>query len=593
MRHVSMDEFAVATPLADHAPLLASDIPGGLQPRTLASLLTPTLLLASCGPGDPSAVGNPSADAASQRASVSGDATPTPTLGPLTRAQASRLLGQATMGASPADIISVQSLGMAKWVDQQIAMPRVISLWDWLVSKGYLDGPLASSGDLMDVALWHEAITADDQLRQRVGHSLLDIFVVSAENIQTTRGFNMAAYIDLLMDGAFGSFRQLLGNITANVSMASFMSFLNSDRADPSSGTHPDENFAREVMQLFTIGLYKLNPDGSRQLQSGVPIETYTQADISGLARVFTGWTWPQGDLSNPATYRLPVIQHNYASYETGAKTFLGTTIAAGTDAITCRDLALDTLCAHPNVGPFIGRQLIQRLVTSNPSPAYIGRVSAVFARDSKGVRGNLGAVIRAILLDPEARAGDAPSASGSSVSWGRLRTPTQRITNWARAFSATSPSDTWPIGNVSTPWVLLGQSPGHAPSVFNFFRPGYAPPGSPIATQGLVAPEMQITTEPTLFSYLNYIPRMISGNLWANDIRGDYSAMLALRGNAAAIINEINVTLAAGQLSLTTTAKLTAAISTISTATADGLKTQLYAAITLVMSCPEYLVQK
>ena len=593
MRHVSMDEFAVATPLADHAPLLASDIPGGLQPRTLASLLTPTLLLASCGPGDPSAVGNPSADAASQRASVSGDATPTPTLGPLTRAQASRLLGQATMGASPADIISVQSLGMAKWVDQQIAMPRVISLWDWLVSKGYLDGPLASSGDLMDVALWHEAITADDQLRQRVGHSLLDIFVVSAENIQTTRGFNMAAYIDLLMDGAFGSFRQLLGNITANVSMASWLSFLNSDRADPSSGTHPDENFAREVMQLFTIGLYKLNPDGSRQLQSGVPIETYTQADISGLARVFTGWTWPQGDLSNPATYRLPVIQHNYASYETGAKTFLGTTIAAGTDAITCRDLALDTLCAHPNVGPFIGRQLIQRLVTSNPSPAYIGRVSAVFARDSKGVRGNLGAVIRAILLDPEARAGDTPSASRSSVSWGRLRTPTQRITNWARAFSATSPSDTWPIGNVSTPWVLLGQSPGHAPSVFNFFRPGYAPPGSPIATQGLVAPEMQITTEPTLFSYLNYLPRMISGNLYANDIRGDYSAMLALRGNAAAIINEINVTLAAGQLSLTTTAKLTAAINTISTATADGLKAQLYAAITLVMSCPEYLVQK
>ena len=593
MRHVSMDEFAVATPLADHAPLLASDIPGGLQPRTLASLLTPTLLLASCGPGDPSAVGNPSADAASQRASVSGDATPTPTLGPLTRAQASRLLGQATMGASPADIVSVQSLGMAKWVDQQIAMPRVISLWDWLVSKGYLDGPLASSGNLMDVALWHEAITANDQLRQRVGHSLLDIFVVSAENIQTTRGFNMAAYIDLLMDGAFGSFRQLLGNIAANVSMANFLSFLNSDRADPSTGTHPDENFAREVMQLFTIGLYKLNPDGSRQLQSGVPIETYTQADISGLARVFTGWTWPQGDLSNPATYRLPVIQHNYASYETGAKTFLGTTIAAGTDAITCRDLALDTLCAHPNVGPFIGRQLIQRLVTSNPSPAYIGRVSAIFANDGKGVRGNLGAVIRAILLDPEARAGDAPSASGSSVSWGRLRTPTQRITNWARAFSATSPSDTWPIGNVSTPWVLLGQSPGHAPSVFNFFRPGYAPPGSPIATQGLVAPEMQITTEPTLFSYLNYIPRMISGNLWANDIRGDYSAMLALRGNAAAIINEINVTLAAGQLSLTTTAKLTAAINTISTATADGLKAQLYAAITLVMSCPEYLVQK
>ena len=510
------------------------------------------------------------------------------------RIQAGRLLGQATMGASPADILAVQTLGAAGWVDQQIAMPRASSLWDWLVAEGYHDGPMAGDNNLMDIALWHAAINADDQLRQRVGHSLLDILVVSEEGLAGfCHGFGMAAYIDLIMDGAFGSFRQLLGNIAANVSMASWLSFLDSDRADPGSGTHPDENFAREVMQLFSIGLYRLNPDGSHQLRNGAPVETYTQDDISGLARVFTGWTLPQGDPTKPDLYRLPVAQHNYASYETGAKTFLGVTIAADTDAFACRDLAIDAICAHPNVGPFIGRQLIQRLVTSNPSPAYIGRVSAVFASDSKGYRGNLGAVVRAILLDPEARAGDTPSANIPGASWGRLRTPTQRITNWARAFSATSPSNTWPIGNVSTPWVLLGQSPGHASSVFNFFRPGYTPPGSALATLGLVAPEMQITTEPALFSYLNYMPRLVSGNLWADDIRGDYSALLALQGNAAAIIDELNVTLAAGQLSLTTTAKLTAAIGTISTATADGLKAQIYAAVTLVLSCPEYLVQK
>ncbi|MDP9097142.1 MAG: DUF1800 domain-containing protein, partial [Pseudomonadota bacterium] len=470
---------------------------------------------------------------------------------PLTPYGAARLLGQASMGASAADIASVQSMGITGWVDHQIAMPREISLWDWLTLKGYKNGPRSNDNGLMDMAVWRQAIVSNDQLRQRVGHALLDIFVVSAEGIAGyAHGFGMAAYIDLLMDGAFGSFRTLLGNVSSNACMASYLTFINSYKADPVLGTHPDENFAREVMQLFTIGLYQLNPDGTRKLAAGQPIETYTLDDISGLARVFTGFNWPAGDLTTPDPYRLPVSL-DPSQHEMGPKSFLGTTIPAGTDGFTSRDKALDTLFMHANVGPFIGKQLIQRLVTSNPSPAYVGRVAAAFANDGKGVRGNLGAVVRQILLDPEARAGDAAAGTGNAADpvWGRLRTPAQRITNWARAFNATSPSDQWAIGDLSTPWKLLGESPGHASSVFNFFRPGYAPPGSVFPTRGLVAPELQATTEPTLLSYVNYVQSLVAGNVWALDVKADYSSLSLLKGNVVALLNELNALLAAGQL--------------------------------------------
>jgi len=558
------------------APVPASRVQVGIA--AAATLAVPGLLNAAAGPGS-SANGAPP--------------IVVPGAGGLSRTAAARLLGQASMGAAPGDIAAVQALGLAGWIDNQLATPREISLWDWLVSKGYHDSSQRNEAGLMDTAVWRQAIVGADQLRQRVGHALLDIFVVGADNLAGfAHGFGMAAYIDVLMDGAFGTFRNLLGNIAANVSMASFLSFLNSYKADPSTGTHPDENFAREVMQLFTIGLYQLNPDGTHQLSGGAPIESYSQDDISGLARVFTGWTWPQGDLSQPDAYRLPVAL-DAKQHENGAKSFLGTTIPAGTDGFASRSLALDALCAHANVGPFIGRQLIQRLVTSNPSPGYVARVSAAFADDGSGVRGNLGAVVRAILLDPEARAGDADAGGGSKPAWGRLRTPAQRVTNWARAFAASSPSDTWPIGDLSTPWCLLGQSPGHSPSVFNFFRPGYTPPGSPFAAQALVAPELQITTEPSLIAYVNYMQALIAGSVWANDLTADYRALQALAGDAAALIAELNVILAAGQLGPPTIAALAAAAASIDTSSAEGTLARIYGAVLLVMSAPEYLVQK
>ena len=589
MRHVSMDEFAVATPLADHAPLLASDIPGGLQPRTLASLLTPTLLLASCGPGDPSAVGNPSADAASQRASVSGDATPTPTLGPLTRAQASRLLGQASMGATAADIARVQTLGLAGWIDEQQAMPREIGHWDWLVAQGYHDGPRADDVALMDMTLWRQAITAKDQLRQRTGMALLDIFAVGIDGLAGfERGFTMAAYMDLLMDSAFGNFRALLEKIASSAAIAIWLTFAYSTKADPNTGALPDENFAREVMQLFTIGLYQLNLDGTPKLVNGKPVEAYTQTDITELAKVFTGWRFADGDLHTADPFRLPLILHTYEN-ETGSKNFLGTTIPAGVAGFAARTTALDTLFAHPNVAPFISRQLIQRLLTSNPSAAYIGRVAAVFVNNGSGIRGDLKAVVRTILLDPEA----CSDAGLTSPTFGKLRAPVQRLTGWARACNATSPSGQWAIGDTSSSATRLAQSPGRSPSVFNFFRPGYTPPGSALATLGLVAPELQLANEASVVAYANYMELLIGSAVYGCDVSADNASLLPLAADSAGLVDELNMQLAAGQLGSATIAAIRGAVDSIGLAAPDDNLTRVRAAVLLVMTSPDYLVQK
>jgi uncharacterized protein (DUF1800 family) len=587
--HVLMDEFADATPLDDLAPLLAGDIPSALQPRTLASLLTPALLLASCGPGDPSAGGNPSADAASQRASVSGDATPTPALGPLTRIQASRLLGQASMGATAPDIARVQTLGLAGWIDEQQAMPREVGHWDWLVAQGYHDGPRADDVALMDMTLWRQAITAKDQLRQRIGMALLDIFAVGIDGLAGfDRGFTMAAYMDLLMDTAFGNFRALLEKIASSAAIAIWLTFAYSTKADPNTGTLPDENFAREVMQLFTIGLYQLNLDGTPKLVNGKPVESYTQTDITELAKVFTGWRFADGDLHTADPLRLPLILHSYEN-ETGSKNFLGTTIPAGVAGFAARTTALDTLFAHPNVAPFISRQLIQRLVTSNPSPAYIGRVAAIFVNSGSDVRGDLKAVVRTILLDPEAR----NDAGLTSNTFGKLRAPVQRLTGWARACNATSPSGQWAIGDTSSSATRLAQSPGRSPSVFNFFRPGYTPPGSALATLGLVAPELQLANEASVVAYVNYMELLIGSAVYGCDVSADYASLLPLAADSAGLVDELNMQLAAGQLGNAAIAAIRGAVDSISLATPDGNLTRVRAAVLLVMTSPDYLVQK
>jgi uncharacterized protein (DUF1800 family) len=276
----------------------------------------------------------------------------------------------------------------------------------------------------------------------------------------------------------------------------------------------------------------------------------------------------------------------NPGGNETGAKTFLGTTIPAGTSGLESINQALNTVFNQPNVAPFISRQLIQRLVTSNPPPGYVQRVAQVFDNNGSGVRGDLKAVVRAILLDPEARL--APIAAAPS--FGRLRDPVRRLTGWARAFNATSPSNTWPIGDTSSNSTRLGQSPGRSPSVFNFFRPGYTPAGSPIALQGLVAPEFQITNEPSVIAYVNFMATLVSTGL--GDFRADYSQVLPLAGDSIALVDEVDLLLGAS-LSPQTKATIRGAVDAISPTAAIGPQTRVHTAVLLTLAAPEYLVQK
>jgi uncharacterized protein (DUF1800 family) len=505
--------------------------------------------------------------------------------------QAARFLAQASMGATREHIARVQALGYAGWLDEQMALPLQPTRWDWLVSKGYTDPSYRNSQAGFDPVAWRKLISGPDTLRQRYTLALSEIIVVSIEGLVNGggwKGFSAAAWLDMLEAAAFGHLRTLLQRVSTSSTMGAYLTFRGNAKANPTTDALPDENYARELMQLFTIGLVKLNPDGTPVLVNGVAQETYAQADISGLARVFTGWdlNLDANKTDTPDFHRRPMAQVA-SRYETGAKTFLGLTIAAGTDATTALGQALDHLYAHANVAPFWSRQLIQRLVTSNPSPAYVQRVATVFANDGTGQRGNLGAVLKAILLDPEARSDTALQSSTA----GKLREPMLRFTAWARACNATSPSDAWALGDTSDPATRLGQSPLRSPTVFNFFRPGYVPPSSGIANAQLVAPEFQITNESSVAGYVNYLQRAVAGSL--GDLTPDHSAWLALADDATALVAELNTVLAAGQLSTATSSALATAVGTMASGTASARTARVQAALVLVLAAPEFLVLK
>ena len=520
-----------------------------------------------------------------------GDSTPPPPPPPasISAAQASRFLAQASIGATRSEIARVQSLGYAAWLAEQFALPQQGTRWDWLVSKGF-DAATNKNGEAgFDASAWRKLIASPDTLRQRVTLALSEVVVTAIDGLVGGGGwkaFSAAAWLDMLEANAFGNYRTLLQDVSRSPAMGLFLTFRGNVKADPSKGTLPDENYAREVMQLFTIGLQKLKPDGSLLLAGGQPQDTYGQDDIGGLARVFTGWDFDLagGTAATPDYQRRPMIQVP-SRHESGAKSFLGTTIAAGTDGATSLSLALDALFAHPNIAPFISRQLIQRLVTSNPSPAYTARVAAVFANDGTGSKGNLRAVLEAILLDDEAR--NVATAPGG----GKLREPMLRFLAWARAFNASSASDAWAIGNTTDPGTRLGQSPLRSPSVFNFFRPGYVPPNSAIGSAGLVAPEFQITNESSVIGYVNYLQRAVSTGI--GDLAADYTSLLALADNAQALLNESNLVLAAGQIGVANNATMKTALDSMASGTDAARRTRVQAALVLVLAAPEFLVLK
>ncbi len=533
--------------------------------------------------------------------------------GPPTAAQATRFLSQASFGATDASISQVRAAGYAEWIDQQLAMPvsatHLAFVDARLADRRLTDPNAALSSTEFFQSFWAQTATGPDQLRQRMKLALSEIFVISlADPSIDVRG--AASYYDMLGANAFGNFRTLLEQVSLHPQMGIYLTWLGNQREDAASGRNPDENYAREVMQLMTIGVAELNPDGTLDVNSaGQAVATYDEADIRGLARVFTGYSWYAATPTNntfagrgrTSEAQVRAMIPYPAFHSTGAKAFLTANIPASSTSDPAGDLriALDALANHPNVAPFISKQIIQRLVTSNPSPAYVARISAVFANNGRGVRGDLAAVVRAILLDTEARNPDP------GINYGKLREPVARLSGWMRAFGATSQSGFWLVGTTSGN-SSLNQSALNAPSVFNFWRPGYSPPNTRVGMAGLVAPEFQAVDEVSVAGYLNTMQGVIDAGIGATprggtgrDVRSAYAAEIALAREPDALVDRLNLLLMHGEMSSALRARVLEAVNgvsigstnpaTVSTALANRVKLAIY----MTMASPEYLVQR
>ena len=525
-----------------------------------------------------------------------------PTVAP-TRNEAARFLTQASFGPAPADVDRVVAQGYSAWLDEQfnsqasLHLPAVPPFGDTITPQFVGQFPLLSS-------FWTKAATAPDQLRQRAMYSLSQLFVISMiDNNVMSYPQGIATYMDLLGRNAFGNYRQLLEDVTLSPMMGLYLSHLGNQKEDPASGRVPDENYAREVMQLFTIGLVELNVDGTVKLDSRrEPIETYSNDDVIGLARVLTGWSWSspiKDDASFQANRGLLVTDDRALKpmelypqfHSTSVKTFLGKTIPAGTGGQESLKQALDHLFNHPNVGPFIGKQLIQRSVTSNPSPAYVARVTAAFNDNGQGVRGDMRAVWRAILLDPEAR----DAAKLNDPQFGKLREPVLRLSAWIRAFNIRSTSGNYNVFFTDDPSSGIGQAPFRSPSVFNFYRPGYVPPNTDAATAGLVVPEMQITSETSASSYINFVEGMaiLGGAGFLNDLTADYQAERAIADDVDALVNRMDERLTYGTMSANTRALTREAIASVPLSTFDARGNRVRLALLFTMASPDFIVQR
>ena len=535
-------------------------------------------------------------------------------LTPLTDEDAARFLLQAQFSASDADIAAVRSSGFAPWLEAQLARTNGLTGWDWLESQGY--GDVLSTNNYYDNSypadymIWNQLMTSPDTLRKRVVLALSEYFVVSLTGLDFAwRSHAMANYWDTLAANAFGNYRDLLEAVTLNVAMGYYLNTKGNKKED-SSGRQPDENYAREVMQLFTIGLVQLNLDGTPKLDAtGKKIDTYTPSDVSNLARVFTGFDVDQSQnvntvipqtgggnrtVGNTAFARLRMVQ-TAANHSNLAATFLGTTVVANTAGSAALKTALDTLFNHPNAAPFFCKQMIQRLVTSNPSPAYVQRVATVFSNNGAGQRGDLARVFAAILQDDEARG----PAGLVAPEFGKLREPILRFVQWGRTFGVASVSGAWKIGDLSNAGTQLGQSPLRSPSVFNFFRPGYVPPSTALSA-GAVAPEFQLVTESSVGGYLNYMMGVISNGLNSNDISAAYTGELGVVDDPVALVRRVNLLLCAGQLSAANQTLIATALAATRVDTGGSAngnltlrKNRVYAAVLMVMASAEYLIQK
>lgn len=467
-----------------------------------------------------------------------------------TQQEAARLLTQASYGPTSAEIDRTAGLGVEGWLNDQFQQSATLH-------RPQLDGPGGIYSTLGEVAQdqrqeiwWRAAVTAPDQLRQRVAFALSEIMVVSDNNSQLyDQPLILAEYYDVLVRNAFGNYRQLLEDVTLSPAMGLYLSMLRNNKADAASGRHPDENFAREVQQLFSIGLYKLNLDGSRQLDgAGQPLPTYSQDTIENFARAFTGWTWADagGNWYAQGKSTDPMIAFE-DHHDSGAKTLLnGAALPAGQTAAQDLKAALDNIFNHPNVAPFVSRRLIQRLVTSNPSPGYIQRVAQVFENNGTGMRGDLKSVVYAILTDPEAR-----SEPGGNA--GKPREPLLRLAGVWRAFNASAQSLRYNYPHAEYDFF---QAPLRSPSVFNFFQPDFRAPGE-VADAGLYSPEFQIENESQAMVMVNAMTRFIRAYYRGTSVQTDSNTVLidlstekSLAADPAALLDHLNLLMLGGRMS-------------------------------------------
>jgi uncharacterized protein (DUF1800 family) len=553
---------------------------------------------------------------------------PNPGISALTDEQAARFLQQAQFSSTTAEIADLRRGTYADWLQRQYNLAQGQSGWDWLEQRGYGVNDRNQyffNLALADFMVWNQLFTGADQMRKRITLALSEFFVVSLASAEFDwRSQAFAAWWDLLARNAFGNFRRLLQDVSLNPTMGYYLNTKGNQKEDPNTGRVPDENYAREVMQLFSIGLYQLNPDGTEKLGSnGQPIDAYTQSDVTNLARVFTGYDFDESvgrftprknDDSGFEPYTLlnkEFARRNMA-YDANlhsnlAVNFLGTNIPANTAGPAALNTALDTLFNHPNTAPFFCKQMIQRLVTSNPSPAYVGRVAAAFVNNGSGVRGDLKAVWSAILLDPEARSLNAPTTQG----FGKLREPIVRFVQWGRTFGFNSASGGWKMFDTASAADQLGQSPLRSPSVFNFFRPGFVPPGTALAPTKTPAPEFQLVNESTVGGYLNYMQIVMRYGVYVAsppgapnpfegpyvlDITASFSQELPLAADAAALVARINLVLCAGRLSPATVSKMVTALNAnpiTASSSNDSKLDRISGAVLMALGCAEYLIQK
>ncbi|MGJ8696857.1 MAG: DUF1800 domain-containing protein [Verrucomicrobiaceae bacterium] len=495
--------------------------------------------------------------------------------------EASRFLVQASFGPTTESIEEVADNGMLNWFDDQMSLP-VSKTQTSMFATGK-----SWSATLWRHGWWRSAIVAPDQLRHRMAYALSQILVVNTEpgTVVGDNSLTQAIYYDGYLDRSFGEYRDLLDFVTYSPVMGFYLSHLNNRKSDPSVGRFPDENYAREIMQLFSIGLWELNQDGSRKVDGeGNFISTYDNGVITELAKVFTGMSHSYSLGKVATSFYDPVYGNDYQKplkvwdeeHEQGEKVlFGGVVVPAGQTGEEDVQQTLDALCEHPNVGPFMARLLIQRFTTSNPSPQYISRVSEIWQRSE----GDLGRVVRAIIFDPEAR---TPNRAGDSR--GMVREPLLRLVHLQRAFAKPDSDGKYGV-QANTLKEAFGQFAMSAPTVFNFYSPDHSPEGE-LREMGLFAPEIEIATTGSLLATHDELRNSAFYGHWSSPI--SYQDEEAMIDDLDMVMDHLDVLLTYGTLPEDQKALIKGQMATYSSVTQ-----RVQVAVQLIVTSPTFSVLK